>query len=208
MILRRLILLVALTLPLEVSASTIVGFEGFGSATEFSGTITLDGFEFNASKLFLGNNIINVASNGSGVLVMPDNLSIMVTRAGGGEFDLIAGDFGMYDGYIGWSARRILVTGFLASGGTVTQSIPVNSFVDTFSNHDLPFMRSLSAVSFEGSGAGNFYYANGFALDNLEIEVSPVPLPAAAWLLGSALIGLAGVAKRRKVYTLQGELHA
>ena len=201
MILRTLILLVVLTLPLEVTASTIVGFEGFGSSTEFSGATTLDGFEFNTSRFFLGDDITNVASNGSGVLVMPDNLSIMVTRAGGGEFDLIAGDFGMYDGYIGWSARRILVTGFLVSGGTLTRSIPVNSFVDTFSNHDLPFMRSLSAVSFKGYGAGTLYYANGFALDNLEIEVSPVPLPAAAWLFGSALLGLIGYSRRKGAKT-------
>mgnify|MGYP003675214973 CR=1 FL=1 len=48
------------------------------------------------------------------------------------------------------------------------------------------------ATSTKNNGSGVFY-------DNLEFsQVSPVPLPAAAWLFGSALIGLAGLASRRK----------
>lgn len=34
-------------------------------------------------------------------------------------------------------------------------------------------------------------------VDNTEGNTSPVPVPAAAWLLGSGLIGLVGVARRR-----------
>ncbi|MCX2980697.1 VPLPA-CTERM sorting domain-containing protein [Halieaceae bacterium IMCC14734] len=48
------------------------------------------------------------------------------------------------------------------------------------------------ATSTNNNGSGVFY-------DNLEFsQVSPVPLPAAAWLFGSALIGLTGLASRRK----------
>lgn len=32
-----------------------------------------------------------------------------------------------------------------------------------------------------------------------QLNVSPVPLPAAAWLFGSALMGMVGIARRRKV---------
>lgn len=47
------------------------------------------------------------------------------------------------------------------------------------------------AVSTANNGSGIFY-------DNLEFtQVSPVPLPAAAWLFASALLGLAGLARRR-----------
>jgi hypothetical protein len=36
-------------------------------------------------------------------------------------------------------------------------------------------------------------------IDNYNASVSPVPVPAAVWLLGTALIGLVGFSKRRKV---------
>lgn len=51
----------------------------------------------------------------------------------------------------------------------------------------------LSAFAFRQSG-GN----TSMIIDNLSVGlVTPVPVPAAAWLLGSALLGLAGLRKRR-----------
>lgn len=41
----------------------------------------------------------------------------------------------------------------------------------------------------KGLGHASIYYNN----------ISPVPLPAAAWLFGSALLGLVGVARRKRV---------
>jgi hypothetical protein len=35
-----------------------------------------------------------------------------------------------------------------------------------------------------------------WAMDNLRVEVNAVPVPGAAWLMGSALLGLVGVARR------------
>lgn len=49
-----------------------------------------------------------------------------------------------------------------------------------------PFITTLS-----GSMQVNYWYTQ-------EIEVAPVPLPAAAWLFGSGLLGLVGVAGRNK----------
>lgn len=40
--------------------------------------------------------------------------------------------------------------------------------------------------------------ADGTGWDNLEYSISPVPVPAAIWLFGTALIGLVGFSKRRK----------
>lgn len=39
-----------------------------------------------------------------------------------------------------------------------------------------------------------------FSVDNVSIsaDVNPVPVPAAAWLFGSALLGLAGIGRKRK----------
>jgi hypothetical protein len=36
-----------------------------------------------------------------------------------------------------------------------------------------------------------------WAMDNLRVEVEAVPVPAAAWLFGSGVVGLAGLARRR-----------
>ena len=50
-----------------------------------------------------------------------------------------------------------------------------------------------TATGTEDNGSGLFY-------DNLVFaEVAPVPVPAAAWLFGSGLIGLVGAARRRKL---------
>ena len=46
-----------------------------------------------------------------------------------------------------------------------------------------------------GGAAGSF--ANMY-YDNIVIDVAPVPVPAAVWLFGSGLIGLIGIARRRK----------
>lgn len=43
-----------------------------------------------------------------------------------------------------------------------------------------------------GTGATGVYY------DNVEFAVSAVPVPAAVWLFGSGILGLVGVARRRK----------
>ena len=44
-------------------------------------------------------------------------------------------------------------------------------------------------------------YASGFAKPNIDFAVfaSPVPVPAAVWLFGSGLLGLVGIARRKKV---------
>ena len=34
--------------------------------------------------------------------------------------------------------------------------------------------------------------------DNVRLDFSPVPIPAAVWLFGSGLLGLIGVARRKK----------
>jgi hypothetical protein len=35
-------------------------------------------------------------------------------------------------------------------------------------------------------------------VDNLDVRITPTPIPAAAWLFGSALLGIGGLASRRK----------
>ena len=42
------------------------------------------------------------------------------------------------------------------------------------------------------------YEGSGRLYDNVNFDVAPIPVPAAVWLFGSGLIGLVGVARRRK----------
>jgi hypothetical protein len=56
---------------------------------------------------------------------------------------------------------------------------------------------SLDSVSMPLNGS--FAIASGLpALGHARLWASPEPVPAAVWLLGSGLLGLVGVARRRK----------
>ncbi len=61
----------------------------------------------------------------------------------------------------------------------------------------------VTSITFLVDCAGDKCAANDYALAGIKTvgpdsDVSEVPLPAAAWLFGSGLIGLAGIARRRK----------
>jgi hypothetical protein len=45
---------------------------------------------------------------------------------------------------------------------------------------------------------------SGIAFDNVQLSLSPVPVPAAIWLFGTALLGLSGFNMRRKRAALNG----
>ncbi len=49
-----------------------------------------------------------------------------------------------------------------------------------------------------GAEYDNPYYKDSFKLDGVTFNPSPVPLPGAVWLFGSALLGLFGVTRRKK----------
>jgi hypothetical protein len=50
----------------------------------------------------------------------------------------------------------------------------------------------------------SFNTFSGIAFDNVQLSLSPVPVPAAIWLFGSALLGLTGFNMRRKHAALKG----
>jgi hypothetical protein len=81
--------------------------------------------------------------------------------------------------------------GSLSGGGTVMESFLVNTGPNIFATFipTLDFSNIVSLTLSVPSGAGVTF------IDN--IILSPVPIPAAAWLFGSALLGL-GMVKRRK----------
>lgn len=65
----------------------------------------------------------------------------------------------------------------------------------------IPSAMPLTSNSVDSSGNGVFTtvdMSNPSATVSLTYTVAAVPVPAAAWLFGSALLGLTGVARRRK----------
>lgn len=57
--------------------------------------------------------------------------------------------------------------------------------------------------AFDPDVIGNYQFAievsgGGFNLETVAMEVQTVPIPAAVWLFGSGLLGLAGIARRKK----------
>ena len=78
----------------------------------------------------------------------------------------------------------------ITAGTTVSGSITL-SRVGVFDPADMATLQLVSGLNFTAPFSDNDDWAR------LEANVSPVPLPAAAWLFGSALLGLAGVARRR-----------
>jgi len=57
----------------------------------------------------------------------------------------------------------------------------------------------LNSFSFTATGGVSSYRISGLKIDTI---TPAVPVPAAAWLMGSGLVGLAGVARRRRSQTV------
>jgi hypothetical protein len=77
-------------------------------------------------------------------------------------------------------------TVFFDPGSTVTIDLGINGLLDITP-------KSVSLISSTG-GTNNFVINGTFLLH----DVPPVPVPAAVWLFGSGLLGLAGIARRNK----------
>lgn len=55
-----------------------------------------------------------------------------------------------------------------------------------------------SSVQYFGANTFRVFFDNGGSVVQVDVEIMPaVPVPAAVWLFGSGLIGLAGVARRK-----------
>jgi hypothetical protein len=78
---------------------------------------------------------------------------------------------------------------------TLTQNL---SSTSALNNDATVYFRLIDRDTVAANG-GAVATAGTDRIDNFSITASPVPLPAAVWLLGSGLLGLAG-ARRRRMY--------
>jgi hypothetical protein len=136
---------------------------------------------------------IKVDQNGDFIVGNGNNLTIIgkvVDDNGTVIYDglLLTGeitDFGWTDTinmYTSW--YQIFDFTFDVSGG---------SLAEIFGSHG-------GAIALSGnSGFGNGGWSENFSGEFVKVDNFPVPLPAAVWLLGSGLVGLAGLRARKKI---------
>jgi hypothetical protein len=141
-----------------------------------------DGFSFNPSRLVNGN-----CDPDKPCLALNDNETTVMTFAGG-AFTLQSVHFTLLGTGTG-NTLTIFETGDV-SNKVIFSTPPLdhNTYYTEAFGSQFAGVTSITFATYEG---GNV------RLDNLE-AVAAVPLPAAGWLLGSGLLGLAGLCRKRK----------
>ena len=192
---------------LNVSGAT-VDFEGIAPPNGFTtGTQTVGNFTFTGPTLYvLDSGYFNIGServdNGTDYIFLQSaqNPAIM-TLTSPDPFSVTS--FDSTEG--SWNQTgptTIVATGTTTGGGTVTQTF--TTLTHAISNPNppstvAPFQNFIFDPTFTDLASLQLAFSNTgsseFAMDNF--IVNNVPIPAAAWLFASALLGL-GVVKRRK----------
>ena len=99
-----------------------------------------------------------------------------------------SGNSGNWGNVYSWSEYQTSLSSAVATNRTVTVSA-AGSWLQAGASGYIEFLW----------GNGNHSYATVLASHAVTVgETSPVPVPAAVWLLGSGLVGLAGFMRRKK----------
>jgi hypothetical protein len=101
-----------------------------------------------------------------------------------GNFDLISMDAALGRTYAGVS--NLVITGFYAGGGSIETTLNLSGVYNTFVLGAA--WTGLDSVLLQSDCTLLNFGCDTLAIDN--IVVNSVPIPAAVWLLGSALAGL------------------
>jgi hypothetical protein len=187
----RSVLFAAIVLMISTNAiASTVTLDFSSGVLEQNNTVTTQGYYFSGDP--------GVAWDDGGFFLGPDGLpgtinyppgaNSSMTTVSGGAFSLNSLDIKVplpdpADDYL-------TITGNYANGGQVSLNVGISETWET-----LVFGAGWSNLTSVDFGATNGLGLNGVVIDN--IVVSNVPVPAAAWLFGSALAGL-GWLRRKK----------
>lgn len=133
-------------------------------------------------------------NNGSAYLHSSIYSSIYIQAHQNDLFSLISLDLGEYSTHA--SNSSVNITGFKNNGNQISTTLQLDSLFDGLGGiNDFQLITldaswsNLTRVEFDNSA---------YSLDNIQLDLNSVPVPAAVWLFGSGLIGLVGVARRKK----------
>ena len=118
---------------------------------------------------------------------VPDGITEL-KKTSGDTFDLLSID--LTESTTTAASSTITFTGNVFGGGTVTEPIDLDG---TFGFETLTFTGFTNLTSVTWVNTFDYH-----SFDNIVLDTSSVPVPAAAWLFGSGLVGLLGVARRKK----------
>lgn len=193
---KALIITTTLVLSTSVNAALInLDFEEINNTNLAVSGRSLDTQGFNLNNDFNNSSSILHWARTSSYNADPDGVTFThgftgttttLTQLNGGTFDLFSIDFG--DVYNTGVSQNISINAVTNSGSLLSTVVSTDSIIglETFI---LNWSNILSASWTETSGSY-------LQLDN--ISVSSVPVPAAVWLFGTGLVGLIGVARRKK----------
>ena len=159
-----------------------------GDDDSFTAGFTFNGYQFTPNSL-------NAA--GSGVTTNPGN-GILSNAVNDGDNSLSFSDF-TWSGTYGTQMFPLSPTGLfstntLSQGGSCSAAVNSTSACYT--------LRWEAFIEPQGGFSGDtVWQIEGIANFDGNVDLSggaPIPVPAAAWLFGSGLVGLVGVARRRR----------
>lgn len=144
---------------------------------------------------------INVGATPTGidqaVVVVSDNT--LMTAGGLNELSQLAGTtVNEGDQFDAWTARAEDSVGHIAFGVTFFSLSDLNWFTNQLYTSRPPATPA-DVVAFlvqETNTSGDIIFMAMGEVDSFTFD--PVPIPAAAWLFGSGLVGLVGIARRKK----------
>ncbi|MGD0941770.1 MAG: PEP-CTERM sorting domain-containing protein [Terracidiphilus sp.] len=201
---KRFIFLCSAVLFATSASASTVDFNNYPDQDDWSfssNVVSYQGLDFTSpSDGFLlvasGPGSVGANGNGTAALAFSGNQGspLTITQTGGGVFTLNG-----FDMTLSWydtnTTDDVAVVANYDAGGTATDLLTLDQGFQTYS---LDFV-GVDSVTVDGlpEGAGNAYWL----MDNVEYDnsASPVPEPGSFVLLGSGLLILAGLARRKCV---------